>query len=253
MATETTIPLLPCVSLDETLDFYRALGFEVTYQQARPNPYAVVRRGGFELHFFGLKGLEPASAYSTCLVAVPEVEPLHQTFSEALQRKFGRLPVAGIPRLTRMKPGQGRFTLVDLSGNSVIFVKKEPGAGKNDAPPPEPGARSPLAKALAAAARLRDFKTDDAAAAKVLDVALARNEPSDPVERARALAARAELAVPLGDEARAPGPSAPSSKDSRSPPRHGPACVTSYGRRRTWSACSGSGTSSRCGAPARTT
>jgi len=78
MATETTIPLLPCVSLDETLDFYRALGFEMTYQQARPNPYAVVRRGGFELHFFGLKGLEPASAYSTCLVAVPEVEPLHR-------------------------------------------------------------------------------------------------------------------------------------------------------------------------------
>jgi hypothetical protein len=30
---ETLIPLLPCVSLDEVLDFYQTLGFEVTYQQ----------------------------------------------------------------------------------------------------------------------------------------------------------------------------------------------------------------------------
>ena len=39
------------------------------------------------------------------------VTPTRDKLREALQRKFGRLPVAGIPRLTRMKPGQGRFTL----------------------------------------------------------------------------------------------------------------------------------------------
>jgi hypothetical protein len=37
----------------------------------------------------------------------------------------------------------------------------------------------------------------------VLDVALARDEPATPVDRARALAARAELAVALGDPQRA--------------------------------------------------
>ncbi|NMO13684.1 hypothetical protein HPC49_00985 [Pyxidicoccus fallax] len=201
MTGETTIPMLPCVSMDETLDFYRALGFEMTYRQTRPNPYSVVRRGGFELHFYGLPGLNPASAHSSCLIVVPEVAPLHEALSEALRRTLGKLPVAGIPRITRMKPGQGRFTLVDLSGNSLIFVKRlEAGAKEED---DAPRAGSPLAKALAAAARLRDLKTDDAAAAKVLDAALARDEPSDPVERARALAARAELAVALGEVERA--------------------------------------------------
>jgi len=204
MSGETTIPLLPCVSLDETLEFYEALGFEMTYRQTAPNPYGVVRRGGFELHFFGIKGLEPAKAFSTCLVVMPEVEPLHATFAELLRRALGRLPVSGIPRLTRMKPGQSRFTLVDLSGNSIIFVRRNHFREEEFYEPP-PGAppRSRMAKALATAARLRDFRTDDAAAAKVLDVALARDEPCEPVERARALAARTELAVALGDEERA--------------------------------------------------
>jgi excinuclease UvrABC ATPase subunit len=128
MSGASTIPLLPCVSLDETLDFYRALGFEVTYRQTAPNPYAVVRRTDFELHFYGLPKLEPASGHSTCLVVVPDVAPLHAAFAEGLRRALGRLPVSGIPRLTRLKPGQGRFTLVDLSGNSVIFVRREEGA-----------------------------------------------------------------------------------------------------------------------------
>ncbi|QRO00117.1 hypothetical protein JRI60_14415 [Archangium violaceum] len=204
MSGTSTIPLLPCVSLDETLDFYRALGFEVTYRQTAPNPYAVVCRQDFELHFYGLKGLEPASCHSTCLVVMPEVKPLHTAFAEALRRALGKLPVSGIPRLTRMKPGQGRFTLVDLNGNSVIFVRREKaGASRGEEYPSWKESDSRLAKAVAAAARLRDFKTDDAAAAKVLDVALARNEPAPPVDRARALAARAELAVALGDEARA--------------------------------------------------
>ncbi|WP_164018053.1 hypothetical protein [Pyxidicoccus trucidator] len=204
MSGESTIPLLPCVSLGETLEFYRALGFEVTYQQTSPNPYAVVRRGGFELHFFTLKGLEPSTAFSSCLVVLPEVESLHATFAEALRRTRGKLPVSGIPRLTRMKPGQGRFTLVDLSGNSLIFVRRQqPATSEAAKAPPATEPQSRMAKALAAAARLRDFKTDDAAAAKVLDAALARKEPAAPVERARALAARAELAVALGDVERA--------------------------------------------------
>lgn len=47
------IPILPCPSIDENLDFYRALGFEVTSYQRSPNPYCSVRRGGIELQFFG--------------------------------------------------------------------------------------------------------------------------------------------------------------------------------------------------------
>src|SRR5262245_47352294 len=173
---EQTVPALPCVSLSETFDFYRLLGFEVIYQQASPNPYGVVRRGGYELHFFGLKGLKPEEAYSTCLVIVPEVERLHQTFADGLRQGYGKLPVAGFPRITRMRKGQGRFTVVDPSGNSVIFIKRDgPSAEAEEAP--QRADRSRLARAMDTAARLRDSKGDDAGAAKVLDVALARKDP----------------------------------------------------------------------------
>ena len=131
----------------------------------------------------------------------PKVEPLYQAFAAALREKHGKLPVAGIPRITRFRKGQGRFTVVDPSGNSVIYVQREePGAGEEWA---DPGKQSRLLKALDTAVKLRDFKSDDRAAAKVLDAALARKEAVAPVARARALAARAELAVAMGDAERA--------------------------------------------------
>lgn len=191
MTDVTTIPCLPCVSMAESLDFYRALGFEVTYQQKSPYEYAVVRQGGCELHLFGLKGLKAEEGYSTCLVVLPEVEPLHRAFSEALRGKYGKLPVAGFPRITRFKPGQSRFTLTDPSGNSIICVKR--GAKEEDREK-----LTGLAKGIQSAARLRDERGDDESAAKVLDVALDRYPDAPALDRARALAARAELAVALG-------------------------------------------------------
>jgi hypothetical protein len=193
MTDATTIPCLQCVSMADSLAFYQALGFGVTYQQKSPNEYAVIRSGACELHLFGLKGLKAEEGYSTCCVIVPEVGPLHQTFSDALRHKYGRLPIAGFPRITRFKPGQTRFTVTDPSGNSVIFVKRSAHEG---------GGRvnlTGLAKAVETAARLRDESGDDESAAKVLDVAIARYADAPPLDRARALAARAELAVALGD------------------------------------------------------
>jgi len=64
MTNEITIPILPCQSINETLHFYVALGFEITYQQTRPNTYACVRRDDIELHFFALKELAPADSYT---------------------------------------------------------------------------------------------------------------------------------------------------------------------------------------------
>lgn len=202
MGEVTTIPVLPCVSMPETLAFYGALGFEVTHQQTAPNVYAATRRGDVHLHFMGLKKLDPRESYSTCLVLVPEVERLHETFAEGLRQAYGKVPIAGFPRISRMKKGQSRFTVVDVAGNSVIFIKRD---APDDYDERAAGSRSNsrLGRALRVAARLRDFKNDDAAAAKVLDVALARKEVDAPLERARALAARIELAVALGEGARA--------------------------------------------------
>jgi hypothetical protein len=201
MIAERTIPVLPCVSLDETLDFYQTLGFEVTFKQTSPYAWLAMRRGGIELNFFVDKGLDPEKAFSTCLVMVAEVEPYHRAFADALRGKYGKVPISGIPRITRFREGQSRFTVVDPPGNSVIYIRHdEPEVeyyGKRGE------TRSGLAKAIETAAVLRDIKEDDAAAAKVLDVALAKDVSAAPVDRARALAARAELAVALGDAERA--------------------------------------------------
>ncbi|RKH56827.1 bleomycin resistance protein [Corallococcus llansteffanensis] len=201
MRGDACIPLLPCVEIAPTLEFYGLLGFEVTYQQRTPNPYAATRRGGAQLHFFGLKGLDPLKAFSSCLIIVDEVEDLHARFVAALKKAYGRIPLRGVPRVTRMKKGQTRFTVVDPSGNSLMFIRRDEPAGYGDDDKDAPA--SVLAKALKTARRLRDFKGDDAAAAKVLDVALKKADAGTTVERARGLAARAELAVALGDMRRA--------------------------------------------------
>ncbi|WP_437963499.1 hypothetical protein WMF04_27655 [Sorangium sp. So ce260] len=202
MGEVTTIPVLPCVSMRDTLAFYGALGFEVTHQQTTPNVYAATRRGDVHLHFMGLKKLDPRESYSTCLVLVSDVERLHETFAEGLRQAYGKVPIAGFPRISRMKKGQSRFTVVDVAGNSVVFIKR---GAPDDYDEGAAGSRSDsrLGRALRVAARLRDFKNDDAAAAKVLDAALARKEADAPIERARVLAARLEIAVALGEEARA--------------------------------------------------
>ncbi|MDI3287035.1 hypothetical protein [Polyangium sp. 15x6] len=197
---ETTIPLLPCVSPDETLAFYRALGFETTYEMTRPYLYLALRFRGFELHFGkGPKGLDPKEESSGgCLVLVDAVEPYHRTFTEALRAKYGKVLARGRPRITRFRPGQSRFSLIDPSGNNIIFIQR----GEPDLEYGGSKALSGLAKTIDNARILRDFKNDDKGAARVLDVALAKYGAGAPVEdRVRAMAARMELAIALDDAA----------------------------------------------------
>ena len=198
MTEISTIPVLPAASMPTTLAFYQALGFAVTYHQTKPNVYAATQRGELHLHFAEIKGLDPAKVYATCLVLVPEVEQLHQTFAGALRTAYGRVPASGIPRISRMKPGQSRFTIVDVAGSSLIFIRRD-APGETSEPAPS-GSR--LDKALRAAAKLRDSKNDDNAAAQLLDAVLRRPEPGAAVERARVLIARAEIAIAQDDTAR---------------------------------------------------
>jgi hypothetical protein len=199
--THRVVPILPCTDVIETLTFYRALGFEVAYEQADPYTYAAVQKSGAELHFYGGFKKSERSGH-TCLVMVPEVRTLHAQFVEGLREAFGRPPTAGFPRITRLRSGQGRFGVFDPAGNSITFVA--PDEGDVDYYQEQHEKQSRLAWALDTAVWLRDIKGfDDIAAARVLDAALARNEPAAPIELARALAARAELAVAIGDIERA--------------------------------------------------
>ena len=197
-----TVPLLPCASLEETLDFWQALGFEVPFKQRAPNAYAIIRDADYELHFFDLKQLKPEDNFSTCLVVMDEIESVHRGFVERLRAALGKIPLKGFPRITRMKPGQSRFTLTDIAGNSIIFIKR--GAEDADAADAyKQAGQTPLQQALSLAGRLRDFKGDDADAAKVLDRALARPDQQGSLDYARALAARIELAAALEEPAHA--------------------------------------------------
>ncbi|NVI98602.1 glyoxalase [Myxococcus sp. AM009] len=196
---ETTVPLLPCVSADETLEFYQALGFAVTYQMTKPYLYLALRWSNIDLHFGrGAKSLDPSEENSGgCLVMVDAVEPYHRAFTDALRAKYGKVLATGRPRITRFKPGQSRFSLIDPTGNNIIFIQRDE---PEDLEYGGSAKLTGLAKAIDNARILREFKNDDKAAARALDIGLARHEAEAPVEdRVRALAARLELAVALGD------------------------------------------------------
>ncbi|BCL17371.1 hypothetical protein GCM10017556_51100 [Micromonospora sagamiensis] len=200
---ETTVPLLPCVSAEETLAFYQALGFRTTYEQTRPYLYLAFAWSGFELHYGAAPAhLEPSRENGGgCLVMVDAVAPYHATFTEAMRATYGKVLARGLPRITRYRPGASRFTLVDPSGNSIIFIQRdeekelEYGGSKK---------LKGIARALDNARILREFKNDDRAAVRTLTLALRRHgDTAPPVERALALVALAELAVALDEPDRA--------------------------------------------------
>lgn len=199
MTGGTAIPCLPIGDMEVTLAFYTALGFEVTYQQRAPNAYACLRCGACEVHFYALPQLKPEDNFSCCIVTVPEVEDLHRTFSDSMRELLGRSPAKGVPRISRMRPGQTRFTVTDPAGNSVYFIK----TGKEDHEAAEAyksGDQTDWQRTLNLVARLRDYHLDDAKAAKALDAAFKRGVPESPLEHGRALAARIELAVAMEEQ-----------------------------------------------------
>lgn len=205
---ERTIPILPCKSINDTLAFYVALGFEVTYRQERPNTFAIVARGGIELQFFVLKQLDPANSYSTCYVLVSDVDALHEAFTAGLRAATSRVPSRGIPRIGPVRDqsyGVRQFIVVDPGGNYIRI-----GQPIEALPVPTAETAGRLERALIAAITLADSKDDALAAARVLDAAFASAEepgadPTPPVTRVQALVLRADVAVRLGDRAGARG------------------------------------------------
>jgi catechol 2,3-dioxygenase-like lactoylglutathione lyase family enzyme len=204
VADEITIPCLPCRSIDETLEFYVAMGFEITYKQSRPNTYACVKRGGIDLHFFTMKGYEPKNSYSTCLVLVPDLAGLHLTFSNGLRSHYGKLPVAGIPRISKLNNSnsdrQLRFNVIDPGGNWVRFTQKGEQPAENDDTVPQKEGQTKLSRAVHAADWLVEAHGDFEKAAQMLDKALAHDEPVPLAHRVQALVLRVSLAVSLEDK-----------------------------------------------------
>lgn len=197
MAYERTYPCLPCADIDEAVMFYEALGFTRTYRQVQPNPYAVVAREDLHIHLFGMPDFNPDDSYGTVIVTSPDPDALYRDFATGLRAAYGKLPVAGIPRILRPRKRYGTvrgFSVVDVGGNWLRISKAgdtEDDANAEDA--------TGLAQIVRVAARLGDARGDDAAALKTLENGIARYTNAPGIERARALLYRAELAVRLTD------------------------------------------------------
>ncbi|MEV0719793.1 hypothetical protein, partial [Asanoa sp. NPDC050611] len=204
-ANETTVPLLPCVAPEETLAFWRALGFAVTWEQTRPYLYLAFRWRGFELHYGRAgRGVDPAEETTGgCLVMVDAVAPYHAELTDAMRRAHGKVLAKGLPRITRYRAGASRFTVMDPSGNSIVFIQRgEPGELEYGGSKALTG----LAKVLDNARILREFKEDDRAAHRALNSGLRRHGDGAPaVEQAMALAALVELSTALDEPVEAWG------------------------------------------------
>ncbi|MDF5751634.1 hypothetical protein [Spongiactinospora sp. TRM90649] len=196
MRTERVIPGLPCRDLDDVLPFYTALGFEVTYRQQRPNPFASVRRGGIELHFFSVPEFDPKDSMGTVVVVVPDTMVLHAAFAAGLRAEYGKVPVSGIPRMTRPRAKQGMtggFTVVDPGGNWLRISRLDETEENAEQP------KGRLGRALAAAARQADSHGDVEAGIRLLVNGLARHADAPPADRFPALVYLAELHHRTGD------------------------------------------------------
>lgn len=199
MADEVMIPVLPCRDLDTSIPFYEALGFERTYRQQRPNPYAVVAREGIQIHLFGVEEFDPEKSYGNVIVAVPDPDELYEAFAAGLRAHFGKLPSTGIPRILRPRKKLGTvrgFSVVDPGGNWLRISKlgdtEEAAAHEKT---------TGLARVIDNAARLGDSKGDHVIALQILDRGMARFADAPPSDRVRALLYRAELAVRMDNRA----------------------------------------------------
>ncbi|GAA4020307.1 hypothetical protein GCM10022247_50350 [Allokutzneria multivorans] len=185
MANELTIPLLPCRDIDEIASFYEMLGFSITHRQRRPYPHLALRREDINLHFYVLDGHVPEQSHSSCLIIVQDTGPLFEAFAAGMRAVHGKMLVSGIPRMTRPRLRNDRYTgfsVVDPGGNWIRINKAAQ----------EPEASTKLAKALENAARLADSKGDERQALKILEGALKRTDGSEP-ELQAAQAFRDEL------------------------------------------------------------
>ena len=110
---DIAIPILPSRFVNDTLAFFRRLGFDGKIL-GHPYSYAILRRGTVELHFFTHEELRPAESNAGCYIRVSDVESIYRDFALA------ELPRRGIPRQDALedKPwGMREFAIVDPDGN----------------------------------------------------------------------------------------------------------------------------------------
>ena len=198
--SERTIPILSCTSLDSVLPFYEALGFEQTFRQERPNPYLCLKRGGIDIHFSAVAGYVPENSLGSIIILTPDTGTLFGKFAAGLREHYGKLPLTGLPRITRPRRKQGTaggFTVVDPGGNWLRIFSN---SGEQ-----EKSTSGVFERVMLNAARQGDARGDDPAAIAVLEAGLLRHAGAAPADKVPVLAYLAELLIRGGhtEQARA--------------------------------------------------
>ena len=121
--TEQVIPILPCQDIRKQVEFYQLLGFAVLGIYTSPNPYAALKLGAVQLHFYGTKKMVPAENPSMCYIKVADVDAVNSAFASALKRHTGKVSRSGIPRISKVRDlvNDRRFTLTDAGGNTLYI------------------------------------------------------------------------------------------------------------------------------------
>ena len=203
MANEIMVPLLPCRSIDEIVEFYGMLGFTQTYYQLRPNPCVGLKREDIQMQFFGMPDFKAEDSYGSCVVIVPDTGELYRSFAAGMRTTHGKLLVSGIPRMTRPRKRKNAddlagFTVIDPGGNWIRFFAATVERDEQDAAPGRLGA------ILRNAVVLGDSHGSHARAAEILDSELERNgATASAIDLVEVLAYRAELALRADDAATA--------------------------------------------------
>lgn len=118
-----TIPIFHCLyEIDQHLEFYTALGFEITYYQKAPYRFASVKNEFTELSFYGDKSFDIEQRQGGCYIVVSDIETVYTRLKTNLKEYYGKIPVKGMPRFSRLNltAEDRRFNITDPSGNTLI-------------------------------------------------------------------------------------------------------------------------------------
>lgn len=119
-----TIPIFDCDYdlFDLHLEYYTALGFEMTYYQKAPYRFASVEKDIAEFSFYGVKNFDENGKQGGCYVAVPNVREVYEDLRKNLKAYYGKIPSKGMPRFSRLNKTaeDWRFNITDCSGNTII-------------------------------------------------------------------------------------------------------------------------------------
>jgi hypothetical protein len=88
--------------IDDVLEFYTALGFDITYYQKAPYRFASVKNNITEISFYGDKNFDVEKNAGGCYIVVPNIEEVYNKLKSNLKNYYGKIPVRGLPRFSKL-------------------------------------------------------------------------------------------------------------------------------------------------------